>query len=410
MEAKGQVMLAPRWTRVTRLHLNNCRDQYTDHTSTTLKRGTSILTIPVPHWRGGTGILTIPVPHWRGGTGILTIPVPHWRGGTGILTIPVPHWRGGTGILTIPAPHWRGGTGILTIPVPHWRGGPVYWPYQYHIEEGGPVYWPYQYHIEEGGPVYWPYQYHIEEGGPVYWPYQYHIEEGGPVYWPYQYHIEEGGPHWEWIHATIQRQDNATLDVRKLVGLGLLGINASATARVMSRLWNDDEISFLVEETRVPGGNHRPTASNWRNFSHIQPLPSPGIEPGPPRCEAKWAKAWWARRLSSPSYHGPPMSGSRNWRTKLTHTEESQPYILIYSEILVTWSLHGPRYTSHPSACFQGATWGVCPLIQSRWSYWPRTVAPTEYSYASCSFLLDKTNILIFCLIAFNTVHRVHTH
>ena len=63
---------------------------------------------------------------------------------------------------------------------------------------------------------------------------------------------------------------------------GLLGFNASATARVLSRRWNDDdEISFLVEETEVPGGNHRPTASNWWNFSHIRPLPSPGIELGP---------------------------------------------------------------------------------------------------------------------------------
>ena len=50
------------------------------------------------------------------------------------------------------------------------------------------------------------------------------------------------------------------------IGLGLLGFNASATARVISRRWNDDEISFLVEETGVPGGNHRPTASNWRNW------------------------------------------------------------------------------------------------------------------------------------------------
>ena len=46
-------------------------------------------------------------------------------------------------------------------------------------------------------------------------------------------------------------------------GFGLLGVNASATARVISRRCNDDdEISFLVEETGVPGGNHRPTASN----------------------------------------------------------------------------------------------------------------------------------------------------
>ena len=69
--------------------------------------------------------------------------------------------------------------------------------------------------------------------------------------------------------------------------IGLLGFNASATARVISRRWNDDdEISFLVEETGVPGGNHRPTASNWWNLSYIQPLPSPGIELGPQRCEA----------------------------------------------------------------------------------------------------------------------------
>ena len=47
-----------------------------------------------------------------------------------------------------------------------------------------------------------------------------------------------------------------------LVGFDLLGFNASVTARVISRRWNDDEISFLVEETGVPGGNHRPTASN----------------------------------------------------------------------------------------------------------------------------------------------------
>ena len=43
----------------------------------------------------------------------------------------------------------------------------------------------------------------------------------------------------------------------------LLGFNASATARVISRRRNDDdEISFLVEETGVSGGNHRPAASN----------------------------------------------------------------------------------------------------------------------------------------------------
>ena len=49
---------------------------------------------------------------------------------------------------------------------------------------------------------------------------------------------------------------------------GLLGLNASVTARVISRWWNDDdEMSIsVVEETRVPGGNHWPTASNWQNF------------------------------------------------------------------------------------------------------------------------------------------------
>ena len=49
---------------------------------------------------------------------------------------------------------------------------------------------------------------------------------------------------------------------RIMVWFGLLGFNASATARVISRRWNDDEISSLVEETGVPGGNHRPTASH----------------------------------------------------------------------------------------------------------------------------------------------------
>ena len=45
---------------------------------------------------------------------------------------------------------------------------------------------------------------------------------------------------------------------------GLLWFNASATARVISRRWNDDdEISFLVEEPGVPGGNHRPTPLDW---------------------------------------------------------------------------------------------------------------------------------------------------
>ena len=45
-----------------------------------------------------------------------------------------------------------------------------------------------------------------------------------------------------------------------IVWFGVLGVDASATARVISRRGNDDdEISILVEETGVPGGNHRPT-------------------------------------------------------------------------------------------------------------------------------------------------------
>ena len=98
-----------------------------------------------------------------------------------------------------------------------------------------------------------------------------------------------------------------------------IGVNASATTRVISRRWNDDdEISILVEEPGVPGGNHRPTASNQRNFSHM-PLPSPGIELEPQRCEAKWAKAWWERRLSSLSYTAPLRSFTMWIRTVLTY-------------------------------------------------------------------------------------------
>ena len=99
------------------------------------------------------------------------------------------------------------------------------------------------------------------------------------------------------LAATIVYVGYYCLGSVTMVWFGSLGFNASATARVISRRWNDDEISFLVEETGVPGGNHRPMASNWWNFSHIRPLPSPGIELGPQRCEAKWAKAWWERRL-----------------------------------------------------------------------------------------------------------------
>ena len=71
-----------------------------------------------------------------------------------------------------------------------------------------------------------------------------------------------------------------------------MGVNASATARGISRRRNDDdddgdddggdgddgddddEISFLVEETGVPGGNHRPTAPGvqWPNVKAYRPI------------------------------------------------------------------------------------------------------------------------------------------
>ena len=59
--------------------------------------------------------------------------------------------------------------------------------------------------------------------------------------------------------------------------VGLLGLNASATAKVISRQWNDDdEMSVsLVEETGVPGGN-LPTASITDKLSHI-PLIGPQV-------------------------------------------------------------------------------------------------------------------------------------
>ena len=66
------------------------------------------------------------------------------------------------------------------------------------------------------------------------------------------------------LEATIPLCHYIWRETRRLIPwswFGLMGVNASATARVISRRWNDDEISFLVEETGVPGGNHRPT---WR--------------------------------------------------------------------------------------------------------------------------------------------------
>ena len=69
----------------------------------------------------------------------------------------------------------------------------------------------------------------------------------------------------EWLHESLH--DNLLLQCLSWFGLVLLGFNASATARVISRRWNDDEISFLVEETGVPGGNHRPCVMEWLSWS-----------------------------------------------------------------------------------------------------------------------------------------------
>ena len=68
---------------------------------------------------------------------------------------------------------------------------------------------------------------------------------------------------------TLKRQDDpygkpvdhltSTRDVMVNNGLGLLGLNASATTRVILRRWNDDnKMSVsLVEETGVPRGKYR---------------------------------------------------------------------------------------------------------------------------------------------------------
>ena len=120
--------------------------------------------------------------------------------------------------------------------------------------------------------------------------------------------------------------------------------------------------SFLVEETGLPRGNHRPTASNWWNFSHIRPLPSPGNELGPQRCEAKWAKAWRERHLSSLSYRGPVimmMKFQYQWWRKLEYIARGNhwptpcnltkltPYILpILATKKITYDTFGMRCTT----------------------------------------------------------------
>ena len=69
----------------------------------------------------------------------------------------------------------------------------------------------------------------------------------------------------EWLHEWLH--DNLSLQYLSWFGLVLLGFNASARARVIPRRWNDDEISFLVEETGAPGGNHRPFIMEWLSWS-----------------------------------------------------------------------------------------------------------------------------------------------
>ena len=71
---------------------------------------------------------------------------------------------------------------------------------------------------------------------------------------------------------------------------------------------DDDEMSVTSGRgTGVTGVNHRPsTASNWQTFTpHIRPVPSPRMELGPQRCEARWSKASWDQRPSSASYQCP---------------------------------------------------------------------------------------------------------
>ena len=71
------------------------------------------------------------------------------------------------------------------------------------------------------------------------------------------------------MHPLHRQHFLSRLTTLSMVYFGLLGVNASATTRVLSRRWNDDEISFQVEETGVPGVNHRPTASNLVDFKSM---------------------------------------------------------------------------------------------------------------------------------------------
>ena len=79
-------------------------------------------------------------------------------------------------------------------------------------------------------------------------------------------------------------------------GWQLLGLNTSATANVIARPWNDDEMPVsLVKETGIPRGNHGPMASNFHTYGPylvlVPNLGQSGVNPGDLRCHESNALA-----------------------------------------------------------------------------------------------------------------------
>ena len=73
-----------------------------------------------------------------------------------------------------------------------------------------------------------------------------------PAYRPYKMLVQRGSP--QKCRPMLLSSKCRVTEIY-MIRFGFLGFNASATARVISRRGNDDdEISFLVEETGVPGG------------------------------------------------------------------------------------------------------------------------------------------------------------
>ena len=72
------------------------------------------------------------------------------------------------------------------------------------------------------------------------------------------------------------------------------GVNASGTARVISRHVSNMKSVFWWRKLEYPEETTDRQQVTDETF-HTRPLPSPGIELGPQRCEAKRAKAWWER-------------------------------------------------------------------------------------------------------------------